>query len=158
MSDHSNFRVVNEDGEFVGTLDTFTQPLEDVINGLQRDIRGWSARYEELKRDKAVQARNHPLYSDVETVFKEWKRKCRHPRSPFTAERFWLAVPYFENPKYGMRVAMKAIDGAAYDPFEPTRKNGTKKRLDEWSRIFKDADTFEEFVNKAPREQMALTT
>lgn len=133
-------------------LEREIQGLEDVITGLQRDIRGWSARHEELKRDKAQAAKHHEHYSEIEIVFKEWKRLCRHPRSPFTADRFWLALPYFENPKYGMKMMIRAVEGAAYDPFEPTRKNGTKKRLDEWSRIFKDADTFEDFCNRAPRE------
>lgn len=139
-------------GEVVCTLADVVQPYLDQIAGLQRDIRGWRARYHELKRNKSVEAKNHPLYADVETVFREWQRACNHPRSPLTADRFWLAVPYFENPKYGMKMAMRAVKGAAYDPYITRRKNGTLKRHDGWELIFRDAGKFEEFVNRAPRK------
>lgn len=128
------------------------QRLEDVISGLQRDIRGWSARYEELKRDKAQSAKHHKHYSEVEIAFREWKRLCNHPRSQFTADRFWLALPYYENKEYGLKMMIRAVKGAAFDPFITTRRNGTTQRHDGWELIFRDAGKFEEFVNKAPRE------
>lgn len=128
------------------------QRCEDVISGLQRDIRGWSHRFEELKRDKVQAAKHHERYSEVEIAFKEWKRLCKHPRSPYTADRFWLALPFYENPKYGLKMMIQAVRGAAYDPFEVTRKNGTRKRFDEWERIFASAGNFEDFCNRAPRE------
>lgn len=139
--------------------------LEDQIEGLQRDIRGWAARYAELKRDKVIEAKQHPRYDDVEAVFREWKRVCNHPRSPFTADRFWLALPFIENPKYGVKMAMRAVAGAAHDAYEVRRKNGTPRVFNEWERIFKNAGSFEEFCCKAPierkggpdREPFALT-
>lgn len=134
-------------------LEQENQELKDVITSLERDVRAWGARYQELKRDTTQAAKHHEHYGEVEIVFKEWKRLCNHKRSPFTADRFWLALPYFENPKYGMRLMMLAIKGAAYDPFEVTRKNGSKKRFDEWERIFASAGNFEDFCNRAPRGQ-----
>jgi len=132
-------------------LESEVQRLEDIVTSLERDIRAWGIRYQELKRDKAQSAKHHPLYSEVEIVFREWQRLCNHPRSPFTADRFWIALPYYENPKYGLKMMILAVKGAAYDPFEPMRRNGTRKRLDEWERIFKDAGSFEDFCNRAPR-------
>lgn len=149
-------RVIDANGQQIALLEDLVKPLEAQINGLQRDVRGWSMRYGELKRDKARLAKEHPLYADAKGAFEEWKRRCNHRRSPFTAERFWLVVPYLENPKYGLRMVLRAIRGAEHDAFEVARKNGSRKRFDEWERIFKDAGTFEEFVNRAPREQLAL--
>jgi hypothetical protein len=128
------------------------QRLEDAINGLQRDIRGWTHRFNELKRDKVQGAKHHEHYSEVEIAFREWQRLCNHPRSPYTADRFWIALPFYENPKYGLKLMIRAVKGAAYDAFEVERKNGSKKRFDEWERIFKDAGSFEDFCNRAPRE------
>jgi len=128
------------------------QRLEDLISGLQRDIAAEHFRYEKLKRDNSKSAKHHEHYSEVEIAFRYWKDYCKHPRSQFTADRFWLALPYYENPKYGLKLMIRAIKGAAYDPFITTRRNGTQQRHDGWELIFRDAGKFEEFVNKAPRE------
>jgi hypothetical protein len=134
-------------------LEEVNRELTDVITGLQRDISGWSIRFQNLKRDKAKAAKHHEHYGEVEIAFREWQRLCNHSRSPYTADRFWLALPYYENPKYGLKMMIRAVKGAAYDPFTVTRKNGSKKRFDEWERIFKDAGSFEDFCNRAPRTE-----
>jgi shikimate 5-dehydrogenase len=62
-----------------------------------------------------------------------------------------MALPYLE--RYGVAMCRKAIRGAAYEPFETTRKNGSKKRHDGWHLIFdRGADAFEEWCNKSPQE------
>lgn len=138
-------------------LEEELQRREDIIAGLQRDIRGWSARYADLKRDKDRSAKTHPRYSDAEIVFGEWKLHCNHKRSGFTADRFWLVLPYLENEKFGMKACILAVKGAGYDPFETRRKNGTMKRHDSWEKIFESAGTLEDFANRAPRPQQAMT-
>lgn len=129
---------------------------EDEISGLQTVIRGQAFKLEQLKRDKAGSAKTHPKYADAEIVFREWKRHCNHPRSGFTAARFWLILPFLENEKFGMKACLLAIKGAAYDPFETRRKNGTVKRHDSWEKIFESAGTLEDFANRAPRAQQAM--
>ena len=49
-----------------------------------------------------------------------------------------------------MKLVARAIAGAGFDAFEVKRKNGTTKRFDEWSRIFKDSSTYEDFCCRAP--------
>jgi len=134
-------------------LEEVNRELKDVIAGLQRDIAGWSIRFQNLKRDKAKAAKHHEHYAEVEIAFREWQRLCNHPRSPYTADRFWIALPFYENPKYGLKMMLRAVKGAAYDAYQVTRKNGSKKRFDEWERIFKDAGSFEDFCNRAPRNE-----
>jgi hypothetical protein len=122
---------------------------DDVIAGLERDIRGWAARYAELKRDLTTQARQHPMYEDVKALFAHWTRACRHPRSQFTADRFWLMQPFFE--RHGEAMCKRAIAGAAFDPMTKQRKNGSIQRFDDISLIFRSESHFESFVNRAPR-------
>lgn len=130
--------------------------LEDQIAGLQRDVRGWASRYAELKRDKAKLARQHEKFPDAETAFKHWQSACNHKRSQLTADRFWLVLPFLENPKYGLKVVMQAIEGAAFDCWQVTRKNGTTKKFDEWERIFDSTGSIEDYANRAPRAQTTL--
>lgn len=129
----------------------------DVIAGLQRDVRGWAVRFRELQRDRAAEAREHDLWPIGERVFREWKRACRHPRSPWTPDRFWQAQPFLSDPGYGERVEdretllLRAVAGAAFDPHTARRRNGSIKRYDDWDLIFRNAGKVEEFACRAPR-------
>ena len=139
--------VVNGDGERVGTLADHLQAYEDQIAGLQRDVKAEHLRYENLKRDRAAEARSHPLWPQALEVFKHWKEVCRHPKSSFTTSRFELIRPLLE--KHGIDLCKLACDGAAFDPYETRRKNGSMKRHDGIHLVF-DEDKFEDFCNRAP--------
>lgn len=122
-----------------------------VIKELQRKEKGWALENGKLRRLNEGDGWKHdPHYNDAFLAFKEWRSKCEHPRSQFTRDRFKVVRPWIANDKYGLRMVLLAIDGAAYDPFIVTRRNGTKKRLDDWERIFKDAGSIEEFACRAP--------
>jgi hypothetical protein len=90
-------------------------------------------------------------------LFRGWRKRCNHPRSPWSADRFWQVEPYLSGGRYGgsledrVKLVARAIAGAGFDAFEVKRKNGTTKRFDEWSRIFKDSSTYEDFCCRAPR-------
>jgi hypothetical protein len=55
---------------------------------------------------------------------------------------------YFQ--KYGEEMCHTAIDGARYDCFTTTRRNGSVKRHDDWELIFRNGPKFREFANRAP--------
>lgn len=160
-----NFVVVNgETGERVGALADYVQPLEDTVAGLQRDIRGWAARYADLKRDKNSEAQESPTWPAAKRVFDHWRRACKHPRSAFTLDRFELIRPFLEKLGDAKKPASerlaeaealckRAVDGAAHDPFITRRKNGSAKRHDSIDLIFRNADKMEEFCNRAPLPQ-----
>lgn len=126
---------------------------DDQIAGLERDIRGWRARYADLARDREADARQHPLWDEAKALFGEWKLACGHPRCRFDAGRFELVKPFLE--RYGVELCRRAIAGASFDPFTTTRKNGSVKRHDDWELVFRNAGKFEEFCNRAPREAAA---
>lgn len=121
---------------------------DDEIKGLRRDVRAWQIRYAELARDKEREAQLSDLWPEVERVVDYWRKKCKHPRARMSVDRFWIIEPFLS--KDGYDLCIRAIDGAAFDPFITTRKNGTKKRHDGLELIFRDRGKFEEFCNRAP--------
>ena len=144
----ANLRVISADGEILPGCPACADK-DDVIAGLERDIRGWAARYAQLRRDLAAEAQDHPLYEQAQDVFNYWRAKCRHTRSKWTTDRFWTLEPLLS--EYGEGMCRKAIDGAAYDPYTSKRRNGSVKRHDDFDLIFRNAGKVEEFCNRAPR-------
>jgi hypothetical protein len=128
----------------------------DEIAGLERDIRGWAARYQELKRDRAREAEEHPCWPAAKWLFAQWKHLCGHPRARWSHDRFWLVQPFLESDQWGKSLKARlalcrlAVEGAAFDAFQVRRKNGAMKRFDEWERIFASSGSLEEFVKRAP--------
>lgn len=157
MSAQANLRLVEngevpEDGpQTFGEALVALAAAEDVIAGLERDIRGWTTRYAQLERDRVADAMRHELWDQAEELFGYWRLRCKHPRSKFTFDRFEVVRPYLQ--KYGIDTCKKAIDGAAFDPYTTTLRNGRTKRHDDWGLIFRDADKLESFVNRAPIEK-----
>lgn len=147
------FVVDPRTGEQTGTLGDYLQPLRDNIAGLHRAVKAENLRYENLKRDKAKEAREHSLFPKAKEVFEYWCEVCHHPNSRMSPERFYLMQPLLE--RYGVDLCKRACDGAAYDPFTTKRKNGSVKRHDGLHLIF-DPDKFEDFVNRAPLEKLVL--
>lgn len=146
-----NGHWVNHDTGEIEVADPRVKPLQAQIDGAEREIRAWRARYAALAEDKDKKAQNHPLYPRVKEMFKYWRKACRHPRSGFKTAHFEMALPFFEDKKrYGEEMCRRAIAGAAFDPFITQLKNGKQERHDHWELIFKSAKNFERFCNKAP--------
>jgi hypothetical protein len=129
------------------------EALQVVIKGLERDVRTWIKRYDELKRDKEQEAREDALWPQAVRVFQAWQAATGHQRSVFNADRFFLIQPFLKNTKqYGPEICLRAVAGIAYDCFSVKRKNGSVRKFDEWERCFKDARELEERANAAPRD------
>lgn len=144
-------KLVDPDtGELVEHRCDECEAKDGQIRGLERDLRAWRMRYAELARDQEADARNDDLWDEAEVLFDYWRRRCRHPKSKFTVERFELLRPYLK--RYGAELCRRAIDGASFDPYTTTRKNGTTKRHDGLGLVFRSAEHFEDFANRAPVE------
>lgn len=160
MSAVPNLRVVQMDeaGEIVGEGCTACAHREDVITGLEGEIRSLAAKITQLKRDKEQEAREHPLWPTALQVFKAWKALCNHPKAAWGADRFEEIRPYLQDKAYGKTleerklVCLRAIVGAAFDPYITRRKNGSPRRHDGWDLVFRSRDKLEEFANKAPAD------
>jgi hypothetical protein len=127
--------------------------LQVIIKGLERDVRTWIKRYDELKRDKEQEAREDALWPQAVRVFQAWQAATGHHRSVFNADRFFLIQPFLKNTKqYGPEICLRAVAGIAYDCFSVKRKNGTIRKFDEFERAFKDAASVEERANAAPKD------
>jgi hypothetical protein len=146
-------RIVSDTGEILDQHPD-VQRLEDEIKGLQRSLASESRRYEELKRDRMAEARKHGAWVQAKACFDAWRIACDHPRAGWPgkgADRFWDIEPFLCEPKYGLDACLRAVAGMAFDHFSVKRKNGTIKHYDEWGRIFKTTDDFEERANRAPK-------
>ncbi len=122
-----------------------------MVAGLERDIRGWTIRYRELKRDKEADARNDPLWPVALEHFNYWKQATGRKGCEWTVERFELIRPYLKRKKHRDYIG-RAIDGIAYDHYVSTRRNGTKNHHNGWEVLFRDSGRFEEAVNASPRK------
>jgi hypothetical protein len=122
---------------------------DDVIAGLERDVRGWASRYALLKREKDKQAKEDPLWPVLEALYGLWRRECGHMRSRFSTDDFWAAQSHYE--RYGWDGCETAIAGARFDCWRTKRRNGSMKRHDDWAKnIFKDRASVEEMMKRAP--------
>lgn len=138
--------------EEVAGLNRQLNHLQDQLDGAERDVRSWRARFAELQRDKEKDAKKHPLYRKAEELFAEWQRLCRHPRSKWDWQRFEVVRPFLKDHDYDL--CLLAIQGAAFDPYTKARANGSIKRFDDWDLIFKSASKFEEFCSRASAEDL----
>lgn len=134
---------------------------ERTYNELQRKYRGALSQIGALRAELAPEE-GHELFPVAKSLHDYWKALCRHPfhkpavhcapcaRTKFTVDRFNEIRPRLqEHGEEAEELCRLAIQGAAYDPFVTTRKNGTKKRHNDFHQVFA-ADKFMEFVNKAP--------
>ena len=141
---------------------------ESKLKGAERDLNGWRVRFEELRRDKEAEAREHELWNSALDLFDLWRRaaaqaegKAKPKRSKFSADRFFLVLPFLK--KYDLEMCQRAIIGRCFDHYgadgKVRRKNGSPIHYCEFERIFgamgqgKTASTnFEESCNRAPAD------
>ena len=122
--------------------------LQVQLDGRLRDIRSWTARYNDLSRDKEADAKKDPLWPEAGELFNFWKRMTGHKKSEWSLDRFELVEPFLK--KDGQLLCRIAVVGAAYDPFITRRKNGSLNRHDGFDLIFRNREKFEEMANRAP--------
>lgn len=134
------------------------QVKDDEIEGLQGTIRSQAAKITALKRDREREAREHQLWPVAVEVVRVWRVMCRHGRASFGAAEFELIRPILQEKRYGKDLeerklmCLRAIAGAAFDPFISQRRNGSRKRHDDLDLIFRSRSKFQEFCNKAPAD------
>lgn len=127
--------------------------LEGEVTLFKDSANSWRLRYENLQRSQVARIEADPMYDVVKVVFDYWRDVCKHPRSKLDKTRFELAKPIVK--AEGIEMSKRAIDGAAYDPFTKTQKNGKVKRYDGFDLIFRDRAKFEDFCNRAPGDYAA---
>jgi hypothetical protein len=166
--------VVGGTGEVVEhkeTADLLAQieKLKGDLKMAQRDVKAKNRRIMELERDKARERLQYERRADVERIATYWHKKCRggdkrvNPMAPvrFDAVRGLLDQEQIvvdeetgkrrREPMYTLEQFKAAIDGAFFDPFVTTRKNGSQQRHDDLELVCRSSKHFEEFIAKAPR-------
>lgn len=141
-------RVIDDQGEIAPACPS-CEAISVQLRGAETELRAWRVRYENLKRDLEREAREDAKWPQAVEVFNAWRVLLSHKGCKWDGKRFFLVRPFLE--KDGVAMCQRALAGAWFDAWAPTRRNGTAKRLDEWDRVFKDRSHFEEFANKAPK-------
>jgi uncharacterized membrane-anchored protein YhcB (DUF1043 family) len=141
-------RLVDEHGEIHEGCPNCAA-LEDQLAGAENNVRSMRAQMANLRRELEGEIdRQHEMFPRLVAAFRYWQERCTHPRSQLTPDRMKVALPALkrhEDPEI-----RQAIRGAEYDPFVTTLKNGRTKRHDSWELIFRNEDTFQSFVERAP--------
>lgn len=115
---------------------------------LEKDLRIAKARITQLERDEETDARNDLLWPEGNVVHEWWRLSCWHPRTSFDAEDFWLVKKHLK--RVGLVGCLKAICGAAYDPYVRELKNGKQKPHNDWDTIFGTKAKAERFMERVP--------
>lgn len=154
---------VEAESELKAALHTLDQ-TEIKLKGAERDLNSWRVRFEELRRDKEAEAREHELWDAALDLFDLWRKataraagRKKPSRAKFSGDRFYLVLPFIK--RYSVEDCQRAIIGRAFDHFTDERKNGSTIHYFEWERIFgsmgqgKTADAnFTESANRAPKD------
>ena len=126
--------------------------LEEVIAGLERDLRAKRTTITKLENALTDKAEAHALYPQAEIVFAHWKRACNHPRSLLGEKRREAILSRLKE-GYTVEQLCKAVDGLAYDPNQKPRKNGSMERYDDLEIAMRSDQNVERYANRAPRTE-----
>jgi len=162
-----------ETGEIVPSrelaeLQAKVEKLDGDLKAAERDLRVKRRRITELERDQARERLEHPRYQDAVRVAKYWWKRCRngHHRVHYLAPNridAVLALMDIEElvvvpgrkrrqrqPHYELAHFVMAVDGAWFDPFKTTHRNGKEELHNDLAQICKDATRFDRFIAKSP--------
>lgn len=126
------------------------EELEHDLANVERELRQRRAQITRLQRDKERERQAFEQRDVVERLFAFWQKRCKHPKSRLTPERFDAARACLEH-GYDEEQMRLAILGAAFQPFTKPRKNGTVERFDDLELIFRNGSNLERFACRAPR-------
>lgn len=143
-------RVVDEQGE-VHEGCPGCDEAERTLVQYEKDLRILKAKITKLERDTETECRADPLWAEAEAVFDWYRLACWHPRATFDAEDFKLLQPHLK--RSGPIGCLKAICGAAFDPYETEQKNGRSKKHDGWDTVFATKAKMERFAERVPGEE-----
>ena len=151
---------VSDDAATIAYLKEKNEKLEADLRRVEGERRKQRAEIEKLKNLELLTKKQQEARPLIEEVFSYWQRECRHPKVRLTADRFSVMWGIIADAKLDLNdeaacAALKrrmflAVDGAAFDPFVTRRKNGTAKRHDDLSLIFRSAEKMDEFIMRSP--------
>lgn len=147
----------------VAMLQQQIEVLKGQVKDLERDLRTKRATITKLRKDQIQERLDYVGREKVEAVLAYYNRRLGR-NVALTADRFDAIRGILEetrivivdgkperHPAYEFPADFKrAIDGAWHEAFEKKRKNGTVKRYDDVTLVFRDATRFEEFMARSP--------
>lgn len=145
-------RVVDEQGEVHEGCPGCDQAERTLVQ-YEKDLRILKAKITKLERAEEQVSSNDPLWEEAQAIHEWWRLACWHPLTGFDLEDFKLIRPHLKRGKHGLIDCLKAICGAAFDPYEAEQKNGKLKAYNDWDTIFKTKAKTERFAERVPGEE-----
>ena len=146
--------VDHESGELlpptVENLQAEIASLNDELTGAIRALKGESRRLEELKRDKAAEARAHEAWPTILGLFDYWREQTGHRRTKWVPDKFWMAWPLWR--EYGTGNCAAGVAGIGYQPNKQRLDNGKVEVYDSWKLLFRDSVTLERYIKRRPAD------
>jgi hypothetical protein len=136
-------RLVDEHGEIHEECPSCVE-WERTYRELERKYRGALSQIGSLRADREAEARAHQFWDRAIAVFWEWKIATGRVRSQWSADRFWLVMPYLRDD--GLAFCRSAVWGIAA---HPNRKEITPG----YSEVYNDFELA--FRNRANAERYA---
>lgn len=148
VEDKPTIRLVNADGEQIGTLAEVEASHEAEITAFQQKYRGALSEITKLKTDKEAEARRHEWWAQGETLHDWYAIASGHPGRKFGAEEFYQALPRLGDP-YPF---LQAIAGIAFDPKRASKpqRNGKFTLYDSWEHLTRNVTNFDSYRDRAP--------
>lgn len=154
MSAERHLRVVDTE---TGTFEEFDRIEEHpYVTELMRELARMRKIVADLRRDKAAEARDHKLWPQAFTLFKEWQIASGHLKSKWPGpqgQRFWLVAPYLEAD--GFVVCRWAVWGVAYMPNTRELPDGSVEVYDDFELAFRTRSHFERYARRGYRNPEA---
>jgi hypothetical protein len=113
---------------------------------LERKYRGALSQIGNLRADKDAEAQAHQLWGKAIAVFTEWRIATGHMKSRWSADRFWLVMPYLRDD--GMAFCRSAVWGIAAHPNRKQVTPGYSETYDDFELVFRNRATAERYARR----------
>lgn len=138
---------------------------DEALSIAHRKLQGAWLQIARMEKDVESEQEDHDDRPLVEALHAQWQEECKRARSELDMGKDSRFEAYLRGLKLGRKLARKlglklppadmcrlGIAGAAFDPYTRQMRNGGVERYDDPTTIFKNAASFERFVNRAPVE------
>lgn len=140
--------INTETGEISQGACPHCEEREAAVVQLEKDLRVEKAKVTRLQRQQEDKARGHKLWDEAQMLHDWWAIACDHPGVQFGADEFKQVLPRLK--ELGPVGVLQAIAGAAYDPNERPRKNGTTEFFNDWELVMRSSAKCRRFAERAP--------
>lgn len=123
---------------------------EQLLQRFEKDLRIEKGKVSRLEGRKRRQDEESKLWAEAEQIFTWWALATGHEASQFSHERFKQIAPRLREKRFGSIGVLKGIAGAAAEPGERPRDNGTTELFNDIELVCRADYKLENFQERVP--------